>query len=213
MFLYGLSLFGKGRWKRIHAYVPDRSLVQIKSHAQKVMKHLGAGENVFRQLSENRERLRILVAAANERIRQMEEENAKHKGRHQSTLDKKKNKRKRASTRKHPCPLSRAAIDFDTLHDQDVDWAIDCAIRSSPNHFERLRPVSGTNSPITSLNGDSPAICSSQLSSAHGTPMCSSPPLEMATRVGSDETGGSGAVIAAVAALCQLSSERTNRSG
>ena len=24
MFLYGLSLFGKGRWKKIHAYVPDR---------------------------------------------------------------------------------------------------------------------------------------------------------------------------------------------
>jgi hypothetical protein len=24
MFLYGLSLFGKGRWKKIHAYVPER---------------------------------------------------------------------------------------------------------------------------------------------------------------------------------------------
>lgn len=24
MFLYGLSLFGKGRWKKISAYVPDR---------------------------------------------------------------------------------------------------------------------------------------------------------------------------------------------
>lgn len=24
MFLYGLSLFGKGRWKKIHAYVPNR---------------------------------------------------------------------------------------------------------------------------------------------------------------------------------------------
>lgn len=24
MFLYGLSLYGKGRWKKIHAYVPDR---------------------------------------------------------------------------------------------------------------------------------------------------------------------------------------------
>ena len=24
MFLYGLSLFGKGRWKKIHSYVPER---------------------------------------------------------------------------------------------------------------------------------------------------------------------------------------------
>ena len=24
MFLYGLSLFGKGRWKKIHMYVPER---------------------------------------------------------------------------------------------------------------------------------------------------------------------------------------------
>ena len=31
----------------------DRSLVQIKSHAQKVLKRLEAGENVFRRLEEN----------------------------------------------------------------------------------------------------------------------------------------------------------------
>lgn len=31
-----------------------RSLVQIKSHAQKVLKRLEAGENVFRRLDENR---------------------------------------------------------------------------------------------------------------------------------------------------------------
>ncbi|CAJ1966993.1 unnamed protein product [Cylindrotheca closterium] len=53
LFLYGLKRFGKGRWKKMSIYLPHRSLVQIKSHAQKVLKRLEAGENVFRRLEEN----------------------------------------------------------------------------------------------------------------------------------------------------------------
>lgn len=53
LFLYGLKRFGKGRWKKMSVYLPHRSLVQIKSHAQKVLKRLEAGENVFRRLEEN----------------------------------------------------------------------------------------------------------------------------------------------------------------
>jgi hypothetical protein len=34
-------------------FIQNRSLVQIKSHAQKVLKRLEAGENVFRRLDEN----------------------------------------------------------------------------------------------------------------------------------------------------------------
>eukprot|EP00934_Nitzschia_sp_Nitz4_P007546 Nitzschia sp. Nitz4//scaffold1_size375055//350823//351524//NITZ4_000339-RA/size375055-processed-gene-0.395-mRNA-1//1//CDS//3329541234//7536//frame0 len=53
LFLYGLKRFGKGRWKKMSIYLPFRSLVQIKSHAQKVLKRIEAGENVFRRLEEN----------------------------------------------------------------------------------------------------------------------------------------------------------------
>jgi len=39
-----------------------RSLVQIKSHAQKVLKRQGEGENIFRRLDENADRLEELLA-------------------------------------------------------------------------------------------------------------------------------------------------------
>lgn len=62
LFLYGLQKFGKGRWKKISLYVPGRSLVQIKSHAQKVLKRMDTGENVFNRLEENGARVHALVS-------------------------------------------------------------------------------------------------------------------------------------------------------
>jgi len=64
LFLYGLKMFGKGRWKKMSIYLPHRSLVQIKSHAQKVLKRQQAGENIFRRLEENRCEIDNLVMQA-----------------------------------------------------------------------------------------------------------------------------------------------------
>lgn len=64
LFLYGLKRFGKGRWKKMSVYLPHRSLVQIKSHAQKVLKRMEAGENVFRRLEENYSLVDNLVVQA-----------------------------------------------------------------------------------------------------------------------------------------------------
>jgi SHAQKYF class myb-like DNA-binding protein len=64
LFLYGLRMFGKGRWKKMSVYLPQRSLVQIKSHAQKVLKRQQAGENIFRRLEENHNEINNLVVQA-----------------------------------------------------------------------------------------------------------------------------------------------------
>jgi len=64
LFLYGLRMFGKGRWKKMSVYLPQRSLVQIKSHAQKVLKRQQAGENIFRRLEENYNEIDNLVVQA-----------------------------------------------------------------------------------------------------------------------------------------------------
>jgi len=57
-------MFGKGRWKKMSVYLPQRSLVQIKSHAQKVLKRQQAGENIFRRLEENYNEIDNLVVQA-----------------------------------------------------------------------------------------------------------------------------------------------------
>lgn len=44
--------------------IQNRSLVQIKSHAQKVLKRLEAGENVFRRLDENSSIIDSLIVQA-----------------------------------------------------------------------------------------------------------------------------------------------------
>ena len=64
LFLYGLRMFGKGRWKKMSIYLPNRSLVQIKSHAQKVLKRQQGGENIFRRLEENYSEIDNLVVQA-----------------------------------------------------------------------------------------------------------------------------------------------------
>ena len=64
LFLYGLRMCGKGRWKKMSVYLPQRSLVQIKSHAQKVLKRQQAGENIFRRLDENYGEIDNLVVQA-----------------------------------------------------------------------------------------------------------------------------------------------------
>jgi len=70
LFLYGLKTFGKGRWKKMSCFLPYRSLVQIKSHAQKVLKHQQAGENIFRRLEENYQEIdNLVVQAARQRDR------------------------------------------------------------------------------------------------------------------------------------------------
>mmetsp|Transcript_25223 Transcript_25223/g.38828 ORF Transcript_25223/g.38828 Transcript_25223/m.38828 type:complete len:294 (-) Transcript_25223:300-1181(-) len=64
LFLYGLSKFGKGKWKKIGTLLPTRSLVQIKSHAQKVMKRHEAGEDIFVTLDANRDFFDMVVLPA-----------------------------------------------------------------------------------------------------------------------------------------------------
>jgi hypothetical protein len=46
----------------------NSSLVQIKSHAQKVLKRLDVGENVFRRLEDNSQRLESLVVNIHEQL-------------------------------------------------------------------------------------------------------------------------------------------------
>lgn len=53
LFLHGLKVFGKGRWKKIRTFLPFRSLIQIKSHAQKVMKRVEAGDDIFAPYTAN----------------------------------------------------------------------------------------------------------------------------------------------------------------
>ncbi|KAG7346469.1 Myb-like DNA-binding protein [Nitzschia inconspicua] len=69
LFLLGLKRFGKGRWKKMSVYLPHRSLVQIKSHAQKVIKRQEAGEDIFQKLDDATPQLveSLVLQAAQER--------------------------------------------------------------------------------------------------------------------------------------------------
>mmetsp|Transcript_34842 Transcript_34842/g.74271 ORF Transcript_34842/g.74271 Transcript_34842/m.74271 type:complete len:172 (+) Transcript_34842:140-655(+) len=51
MFLKGLKKFGRGKWKEIATLIPTRSTVQVKTHAQMVMKRVEQGEDVFAEFS------------------------------------------------------------------------------------------------------------------------------------------------------------------
>ena len=208
--------------------------MQIKSHAQKVLKRIDVGENVFRRLEDNRDRLRALVHQANEVIRNKESKNQGSK-----------KKRKRASTRKSDASASYTAVDWDNIQDVDVDIAMDFAIRRPkdapfvspgldrpPLFGGALVKRSHSPPPVCTGSRDPPGMFSSQLrhslpslsipSASTGAPLAAavnyseggsprssyygspshSPPSELA---GDMPSAGTGAVIAAVAALCQLS--------
>lgn len=51
-FLKGLRLHGKGKWKEIAKSIPTRTTVQVKTHAQMILKKMDAGEDVFRILED-----------------------------------------------------------------------------------------------------------------------------------------------------------------
>mmetsp|Transcript_40666 Transcript_40666/g.85435 ORF Transcript_40666/g.85435 Transcript_40666/m.85435 type:complete len:155 (-) Transcript_40666:144-608(-) len=51
IFLEGLKKFGRGKWKEIATLIPSRSTVQVKTHAQMVMKRVQQGEDVFAEFS------------------------------------------------------------------------------------------------------------------------------------------------------------------
>ena len=46
-FLQGLQIHGRGKWKQISRMIPTRSTIQVKTHAQIVMKKKAAGKNIF----------------------------------------------------------------------------------------------------------------------------------------------------------------------
>lgn len=60
-FVFGIT-DGKDTHRTV--LIAHRSLVQIKSHAQKVLKRLEAGENVFRRLEENLNLIDTLILQA-----------------------------------------------------------------------------------------------------------------------------------------------------
>ncbi|KAL3789502.1 hypothetical protein HJC23_009738 [Cyclotella cryptica] len=49
-FLVGLKKFGRGKWKEIATMIPSRSTIQVKTHAQMVMKRVEEGEDIFDEL-------------------------------------------------------------------------------------------------------------------------------------------------------------------
>mgnify|MGYP005845365389 CR=1 FL=1 len=139
-----------------------------------------SGENVFRRLDENRERLEVLVAEAHARI---EEDEAKHK-------DKGSRRRKRASIRK-PTPPLPVYTSWDHL---DIESAVQ---RRQQQHQKATgNDYSGASSPVPSL-----------MSAEEENPDDHKENTLLDHELGeSNDSTGSGAVIAAVAALCQLSS-------
>ena len=187
----------------------DRSLVQIKSHAQKVLKRLDAGENVFRRLDDNRDRVKLLVAEANSRIH--EEQVAKAQAMDLKELAKKK--RKRTSTRKQQ---SQTFTPLTSSFDH-IDAAMEAATaaleeRHTMHHHDR---PSNSGSPVPSLlsasHEDPPGsyqysfAAHEEFHHLHPTLQPGYVPPNRSPGGMDIPLAGTGAVIAAVAALCQLS--------
>jgi len=54
-FLRALRTHGKGRWKQIGKMIPNRTTIQVKTHAQMVLRRIDSGEDVFADLDEPHE--------------------------------------------------------------------------------------------------------------------------------------------------------------
>jgi hypothetical protein len=90
-----------------------RSLVQIKSHAQKVLKRLEAGENVFRRLEENYNVIdSLIVQAAKQRDALL---NSSAGTKNMSAAAKRKRTTKRSPTAQ---PQQGTSTDFNQSHYQ-----------------------------------------------------------------------------------------------
>jgi len=61
LFLHGLKVYGRGRWKKIRQFLPTRTLIQIKSHAQKVLKREESGDDIFIPLRTQKDKVEALI--------------------------------------------------------------------------------------------------------------------------------------------------------
>jgi hypothetical protein len=91
----GLRIRSDVSYHHKRSYLHDRSLVQIKSHAQKVLKRLEAGENVFRRLEENYSVVDSLIVQA---AKQRDALGAPIDTKYISTVAKRKRQNKKSSS-------------------------------------------------------------------------------------------------------------------
>lgn len=61
IFLEALLVHGRGRWKLISRTLTTRTLVQIKSHAQKIIERMDAGHDVFAVLNKSQKDIPAIV--------------------------------------------------------------------------------------------------------------------------------------------------------
>ncbi|CAJ1947763.1 unnamed protein product [Cylindrotheca closterium] len=51
-FLQAFKIYGKGNWKEIGKFIPNRTTLQVKTHAQHVMRLVDEGQNPFKELED-----------------------------------------------------------------------------------------------------------------------------------------------------------------
>lgn len=49
-FLIGLRRYGKGKWKKISTMIPTRDTIQVKTHAQVIVRKWQNGADIFKEL-------------------------------------------------------------------------------------------------------------------------------------------------------------------
>lgn len=52
-FLEGLRKYGQGKWKKISDLIPTRTPVQVKTHAQQILRKIASGETTVFELLES----------------------------------------------------------------------------------------------------------------------------------------------------------------